>query len=349
MERANIDMLTLARSVEPALNAVNDKVLWNQLIMWLFRGIKHQSLHAKFKKLCGKQVNTLAVTQAITSKGAIIRQYKLWLFFVVKKQMGYEEAAALAEQWGVHGEDVASFSTCCQRTTLVYLRQLGRKYAALTSDKFGRICEEIVLAVRDTARKFVYVKMRFIDRHQRTGLTLEDMESETIEHGLQKLMLQYPVIQSKLHAINIVKHVVRNHGLNLIQKYTRIKNNVMVAADGAQTRVLDVNNLPSEMQLAAPPSRETSDLYLDYKWLVHKFKDKRRTLLALLSGLYHRGFSAWLSTQGVQYPNDEFIDRTSPKRYLKMVKQWLAVPEEAFDAFMATVRTTFAPYQGRPA
>ncbi len=278
-----------------------------------------------------------------------MRGYKLWLFYVVKRKVPYEEAAALAERWGVSPQDVAAFSQFCQRPTLVNLTALGRKYAALTQERFDQICTSICPDLRATARKFVYVKLRFIANHQRTGMNLEDLESETVAHGLEKLLLQYPLIESKLHALNVARHVVRNHGLNLIQKYTRIKNNVMVAADGAQTLVLDVNNLPSEMQVAAPAQRETSDLYLDYKGLVHKFKDKRRTVLALLSGLYHKGFSDWLNTQGVQYPNDEFIDRTSPKRYLKMVREWVGVPEQAFNQFVDAVRTVFAPYQARVA
>lgn len=343
----DVDMLTLVRGVEPALAKVNDRVLWNNLVMWLFRGTNYLSLHARFKKLCGGKVDTLAVTQAISSKGRIVREYKLWLFYVVKKQMPYKEAVALAKEWGVHEGDVTSFALCCQKTTMLYLRQLGRKYAALTSDKFGRICGDIVTAVRTTAKKFVYVKMRFVDRHQRTGLTLEDFENETIEQGLQKLMLQYPLIQSKLHAINIVKHIVRNHGLNMIQKFTRQKNSALVAAEGTQSRVLDISNLPVDMQPEAPSVRETSDLYLDYKHVMYKYRDKRRTLLALLSGLYHKGFSDWLSSKGIAYANDELIDRVQPKRYLKLAREWLGVSDDAVTKFLNAVRNLFAPYQAR--
>lgn len=342
-------ILDIVREVAPDLERVSDKQLYNSLVMWMFRGLSYVGLNARLKKLAGCKIPTNDIVERLNESGDIMKSYKLWMFYVVHFKCDERKAAALAKRWNVQDGNMNLFRMV-QRPTMVYLKRLATQYPALSVEKLNEYEDEIVRKVRSTARKFVWVKMRFIADHQRTGDELPDFEQATIEKGLQGLRLQYPIVQSKLHAINIVKHIVRNTGLNMIQKFTRLKNNALIPAEGTQSRILDVNNLPADMVPEAPQVRETTDLYMDFKKVMHKWTDKRRTLLGLLAGLHSVKFSNWLrDVKGIATPNDELIDRVNPSRYMTLCREYIDVAGDLVDRFLTTVRSMLQPYQVRTA
>lgn len=339
-------ILAIAREAAPELNAVDDKALYNALLMWLFRGLNYNALGSKLSKAAKTTIRTNDVTNALKAKGYVIKQYKVWLFYIVKHNMGYVEAAALARKWEIHDEDVRLF-TLVQVNTLAYLKRLAREYVALTMDSFNRVCNHIITETCKGTRRFAWAKLRFIERHQRTGLDLDDLVGEMEEKGIQGMMLMYPLIQTKTHAVNIVKRVIRNTGLNLIQKFTRKKNSALTATKegGNESRVLDIDNLPIESIPAAEPDRKTSDLFLDFKRLMTVYKGGRRIMLGLLAGLHNVKFSKWLAdVKGIATPNDELIDRLQPARYMELCREFMGVSVDACTRFINVVRQTLKVY-----
>lgn len=339
-------ILAIAREAAPELNTVDDKVLYNSLLMWLFRGLNYNALGSKLSKAAKTTVRTNDVTNALKSKGYVIKQYKVWVFYIVKHNLGYTEALALANKWGIHFDDVRAF-VLIQPTTLAHLKRLAKKYVALSMESFNRTCEHIIRETYKSTRRFAWAKLRFIGNHQRAGVDLDDLSSDMEEKGIQGMMLMYPLIETKTHAINIVKRIIRNTGMNLIQKYTRKKNAALTANSEGQneSRVLDIDNLPVDSIPAAEPDRKSSDLFLDFKRLLTKYTGGKRIFLSLLSGIHSAKFSLWLAeVKGIATPNDELIDRLQPSRYMDLCREYMKLTKETCDRFIGTIRDTLKAY-----
>lgn len=339
-------ILDIVREAAPELVEVDDKALYNAMVNWLFRGLNYAGLSARLCKLAKCKVRTNDVVRAVSDKGYVIKDYKLWIFLIVKKRYTEQQARALADKWGISQDDVSLFKLT-QVGTLAYLKRLAKEYKALTLQKFDEVCTWIMQETKASTGRFAWAKLRFISNHQRTGLDLDDLTGEMRAKGMQGLMLMYPLIDTRLHALNIVKRTIRNTGLNLIQKYVRKKNTALEAKTegGHQSRVLDIDNLPVADIPAAEPDRHSSDLFLDYKKLMERYKGGRRVLLGLLSGLFSTSFTQWLNDEkGINTPNDELIDRIPAHRYLLLCREYLGVCETACERFLSVVKGILKPY-----
>ena len=109
------------------------------------------------------------------------------------------------------------------------------KYSALTLQKYEKEIEEILEKVDVYTNVFIYRKLRFIYQNIDNSLTHEDLKTELLYQGIKNVFTVYPVIDNRLHALNICKRAVQNHGLNLISRMTCLKRvNTIQLEDGSR-------------------------------------------------------------------------------------------------------------------
>ncbi len=313
--------------------------------MYLFRGLNYKAFAARLQKLCvvGHKPNIRAITEAIAQNGSVLRNLKVWIFYVVKNRVDYRKANTLAEQWSIPAQDVLEFSNI-NRTTLAYLRKLSRQFKALTLERLDQSVVTIVHDIRDWLGKFVSRKLRFVIQSQ--GLHRHDVENELLYKGVQGLYAMYPCVQTSLHAKNVVKRVIHNQGINMIHHFTTQKvGRLLRDATGTfSARVIALDG--AQLANAVAPNT-TSDLALDLARSMRGFKPKQRSFVELLCGAYSKEFTDWLVSVGGYSvdTNEELLDRLKPKRYIDLALRWLGIDAEAGARFLQHLQTLFTPYR----
>lgn len=276
------------------------------------------------------------ITEALFSCGELVKNHKLWLFYVVKNKLDYPTALKLGRQWGVQLVDVRMLPLLTTQT-MSYLRRLAKKFPALTLEKFD---EAIVAIMRDTKvwlGKFVSKKLRFIVESQ--GLHRDDIEFELLSKGIQGLMVMYPCVETFLHATNVVKRVMHNQGINLIYHYTTQKAG-RLTKDGSgsfHSRVIALQDGYMKFEIDHDP-----ELRMDFGLAIHRYEGKRRQFLELLSGVYSAEFTAFLVSNGHKVEsNEDLLGRSDVDKYIRLALEYLEVSVESGQKFLCSLRAQF--------
>lgn len=311
-------------------------------MLYLFRGLNYKTYGTRLKKLSDSAtVNVRAITDALSQSGEAIKILKVWLFYVVKNKLDYERSSKLAVKWGVSACDVQAF-TAISRTAMAHMRRLSAKFAALTLEKLDANIARIVQETATWRGKFVSRKLRFIIQSQ--GMHRHDIESELIYKGIQGLMMMYPCVETYLHAVNVVKRVVHNQGINMIHHYTTQKMG-RLTQDGAgafHSKVISLDE--AQLNLLVAPET-SSDLRIEVHRLIERYQGKRRKFVELLCGAYCPEFTKWLIELGYKLEtNEELMDRVKSDDYVKLALRWLEVSVEAGKKFLEKLRMQFSAY-----
>lgn len=294
-------------------------------------------------KLCDGKPNIRAITDMLSRSGGVIKNLKVWVFYIVKKRLTqHADRRKLAKQWDVPLRDVNAFARIT-RPTLQYLQKLARKYAALTLEKLDNQIVQITNDTRTWLGKFVSRKLRFVIQSQ--GMERHDIEGQLRYKGIQGLLNMYPCVETSLHATNVVKRVMHNQGINMIKHYTTQKNGrLQVDGNGAfQARVISIDNVSKTR--AGDDSTEANDLKLDANRLLSSYSGKRRRFLELLCGNYCPQFTDWLLDAGYKIEtNEELADRLKQKDYSKLALNFLGVEPDAGERFLKKLSVIMKPY-----
>lgn len=316
--------------------------MYNAALLYIFRGLNYRTFGAKVSKLTDTKPNVRAITDALSKSGEVIKNLKVWVFYVVKHKIEYKASMKLARQWGVPLKDVHAFSRV-NRTALAYLRKLGRKYGALSLEKLDSNIVSIINETKTWLGKFVSRKLRFVIQSQ--GLHRNDIEHELVYKGIQGLLMMYPCVDTYLHATNVVKRVIHNQGINMIHHYTTQKAG-RLTKDGAgafHSKVISLDEAQLNV-ISAPESN--SDLRIELSRVLDKYQGKRRKFIELLCGAYCPTFTTWLvKDAGYKIEtNEELLDRLQSKDYIKLALQHLGISLTSGKTFLETLKTQFAIY-----
>ena len=315
--------------------------MYNATLMYMFRGYNYRTYGARVAKLSGVKPNVRAITEAMSRNGNVVKNLKIWVFYVVKHKLDYKASLKLARQWDVPLCDVRAFGRV-NRATLTHLRKLARKFAALTLEKFDSNIVSIINETKTWMGKFVSRKLRFVIQSQ--GMHRNDIEHELVFKGIQGLLMMYPCVETYLHATNVVKRVIHNQGINMIHHYTTQKvGRLQVDGAGAfHSKVISLD----EAQLNTIAAPETSnDLKIELNRALTKYSGKRRRLIELICGAYCPEFTAFLTNTGYKVEtNEELLDRLAGKDYIALALKHLNVSIKAGQKFLRELREQFGPY-----
>lgn len=314
-------------------------------MMYLFRGINMKTLKQKLAKVHGPDVDERAIIETLTRNGQVLRNYKLWLMYVVANRVDHKEARRLAVEWHVEPTELESLKVLSV-VTIKYMRGLSKKYKVMTLPEFERAVNTIATdpALRTWLGKFVYRKLRFI--YTSNGFDKSDLTSELLMRGLQGLMLMYPIVSSMLHAVNIVKRRARQSGLNMIDYYTTAKSGRLARrADGSFESVVVSYEHGDAIDPMAASRNEDSSLLIDVRNTVGRYAGKARVFLETLSGNYSPDYLEWLSNKFV-HCQPENIDRMPTAKQLRLVTEYLKLPESTTASILSAVRSDLQAYRG---
>lgn len=342
MDSISKDTLTdLVKQADPLLNVSDEVALYNATLMYLFRGFNYRTYGARVAKLTEVKPNVRAITDAMSRSGSVVKNLKVWVFYVVKHKLDYKASLKLARKWDVSLRDVRAFGRI-HRTVLAHLRKLAKQFNALTLEKLDGNIVSIMNETKTWMGKFVSRKLRFVIQSQ--GLHRNDIEHELVFKGIQGLLMMYPCVQTYLHATNVVKRVIHNQGINMIHHYTTQKvGRLQVDGAGAfHSKVISLD----EAQLNTIVAPETSnDLKIELGRALTKYSGKRRRFIELICGAYCPEFTTFLAETGYKLDtNEELLDKLPSKDYMALALQHLNVSIKSGQAFLKELRAQFAPY-----
>lgn len=331
--------------MEPLLEKADVSELYNTLVQYIFRSLNYRSFGARLTKLAGGQrPNVKAVVEALSKSGLIMKTLKCWILYSVKNKLGVRDTTVLAKQWGLTPYDASALTTRLQTRTLMYLKQLCRKYSALTPDMMDKHVISIKEDVKTWLGKFVSKKLRFI--YQSQGLERGMIESELFCRGIQGLYQMYPCVDSYLHAVNVVKRVIHNQGINMIHHYTTEKMGRLVRDDKGlfTARVVGLDEAQLNF-IAAPP--DVSDIGLDLRRMRGQYTGKKRTFLELLCGTYDEAFTAFLrdTTHPTLDTNEELLEKLPTNTYMELILAFLKVSVAQGQQFLVDLRFRLNDYK----
>lgn len=216
--------------------------------------------------------------------------------------------------------------------------------------------------------KFVYKKHKFItDSH--FDLSPLDLAGELRVYALQDVLRQFPTIHHNLHAVNVAKRTIKNHGQNMCKKYgidstKAVQNRHCLHArtpDGgfiSNKISLDIfgseSNGPSEVSVyvgldggIGTTERGTSFITdsLDVRNLKRKFRGQSHIFISLISGKYNPLFSQWLMHKGLsKKANDELFDFSLSRninRYIEYARRFCTLTKDRASFIIDTIKQDF--------
>lgn len=336
------------------LTGIAQRRCCSAVIGYLFRA---KNLRALVQTLSNETGQRQSIKVAVFQNGYLLKNVKLWLFYCYRHKIASnsiflgEEAAVAASKFEILSEDIVLLDIIDQETDKV-LRRYARKYKALTLEKLDATLVRIFQEIRTWCHKFIFRKLRFVMTSQ--SMTVHDIEYELIGKGIQGLMQMYPLVESFLHAVNIIKRTLHNHGINIITSYTHQKRaRVLKGADStfysntvsydAIQSVVDATN--SEF-IEGP---RNDDLKMDVENLCKKLPHKKRYCVRLLSGYECPLFTDWLRSLGKirnnAGSNAELQERLPALDYMRLIFEYLKVPFEKGMAFIRRLKDLFDPYR----
>lgn len=185
--------------------------------------------------------------------------------------------------------------------------------------------------LKDYIGRYISKKMTFLIKSY--GVSRHDLEFELLVAALFALHKKYPYYESSLHAINTVKSTIIHKGIDLINHYTRKKNQRLKQnSDGTfeavnvDCAVLQMLEAPQEFDLRYKDERSS------LRSLQDRMNDKGALFISLARGDFNSDFSDYLGMNNVECAERNY------SVYLKKIHRYLNVDESQSEKFFAKLR-----------
>ena len=322
---------------EPELAGVSVVDLVDTLTLWMFRGLSSKALSARLSALAGAHVPSVRVTRKLKNCGELL-WYKVFIAYCFKHKLSMAQANVLLSKWDLPDSFILGYMLL-KRKTASWIKRSVQDQECLDPAAVRKRIDAYVEHLSPWLGRFVNAKLRFIAMTQRVGLTTKDLGNDLWVEALKSFALTYPVFESQLHAINVLKRTMHNSGINLIKHYTRKKNSGTLQEGGMNvSRIRDIADAYA-LEAEVP----SIDAIVDVRRVTDYYCGRKKAMLDALSGKFLRAFSTWLNSNG-RPDNDELYDKLAPEKYFKLVVAWLGVRIERAQAFIRVVQRKLAPY-----
>ncbi len=180
--------------------------------------------------------------------------------------------------------------------------------------------------------RFISKKMQFLISGS-YGISRHDIETELIEAALFALSKKYPYYESELHYVNTMKAAIAHKGIDVINHYTRKKNQRLRANSDGMFEAVNVDcevlkNLeaPQDFSLRYKEEKET------LRSLQNQMNDKGALFISLARGDFSSDFSDYLGMNNVDYAERNY------NLYLRKIHKYLSIDECQSNKFLAKIR-----------
>ena len=341
------------------------------VLLYLFRGISSVELTYILKDYLGQNISVLVFRRVLLGTGYILRNIKGYLYTLAVKGAftSRKNALPVARSFHVREEDIilGKYINSCdslQRLLLDYYNERG--YKCLSFRYFTRALNQIAEGTQDYTAKFVYRKLRFV--YQSNGMEAADFTNDFIAKGIQSVLVMYPCVDGRLHALNIAKQAIHNHGINTILKYTsKSRQTLRKELDGCfSSRKISLDLLQSSrlsngdsyiangldghiemLDYRSQVNRDKQELEIAVNQLMRGVSSKQRKAMRLLMGEYCPRFSHWLHTEKkIKMDNVDYyhrlLGRDSLHLFVNNAFIFLGVGPEEGEAFLQKLRNACA-------
>lgn len=312
-----------------------DKVLQTS-VNYLFRFINTKEFKTNLAKLNLDKKEIIKSQRSITTKGVLTKDLKLYL---LQKAAGIKtlEIGELRKIYHVLEADQLSKIKKLSKNSILCKKEL----------------DSLILRALDACKpyvaKFVRKKMTFLIKTGRHDYA--EICSQLLLEGLQSLLFMYPRFESELHAINILKHSIKNIGQNYIETHTRQKRN-----DYADAHTLRVNSIyvPDTNNLITMDNEddcteninEVSQLEVDVSEILTKSSGSNLAAIKLLMGEYDKDFTDYLNNNSVtKHSNDLYFEQCNTERYIAYVFKYLNFSKDEGASLLKVLRKKLKTYK----
>lgn len=278
----------------------------------------------------------------LSDSGYLYKNVKLWLFYLLKNRVK-RLTLTDAHKFEVQTHDFVLFDLINYRTRNT-IKGWGKSYKSLTLRKMDSHLNRMAAdpTLQTWVSKFVYRKLRFIADSQSMELT--DLERELWLKGMSGLFMLYPRIENLIHATNIIKRVMHNHGMNMIKQYTHAKRSRLQRnADGTFS---SVNIDFALLDLETDDTTDLSDIQMDVHKVVKSVDGKEKSLLHILCGIgiEENRFYEYLNSIGIKSEPDTLIKRIGLWGFLKHAAQFLTMTFNGAVRFVKSLQYQLREY-----
>lgn len=243
--------------------------------------------------------------------GYISKNIKLWIWYVITKQLSKKKAINMMVDFKIKEEDEYLIYIAKKYLNKNLIR-LSKKYKAHTLKEFDKIIADVLEDIDSYTKKFAFRKLSFIVSDG--GQSLEDIVMELKYWGIYTIILQYPQIDDMDHCLNLCKCGIHNHGINIIKHASNMSNNVLIRNKEDNTfsslKVSIEESFIKENSLdhSVDTNTKTHNRMFVSK-ILKSYSGKRNKFLSLMSGVYSERFSDYLTKVGYIENNDELYDK----------------------------------------
>lgn len=216
------------------------------------------------------------------------------------------------------------------------LKQISRTYningcRALDLNEYAQLEQTVIKVLIPYIGKFISKKMMFLIKSY--GLSRHDLQGELLCKCLSTLARKYPYYESTLHAINTVKSSVHNAGIDLINQYTRQKNQRLLKnKDGTfEQRNVDYSTLVTVVA-PEPFAMRHRDERSSLSALQKRMNKRGALFITLAKGEYNKPFSDYLGLDNTIACEQNY------RSYLKNIKQYLNVNNKQVEQWFDKLR-----------
>lgn len=333
------------------------------VILFIFRAINASQFTKHLKEVYNLDSKAcLEVRTSINNNGYIMMHVKPYLFKCFKEDIQEKKKyMPIAVKYGVKEKD-AQLVKYMDRDVYEKLDPL-KEYMALSPMKLKHFMEKNYKTLYTYTSKYVYRKMRFLFSSA-NGVSDVDLIHDCILHGYMHLLLAYPKILKELHALNICKRAIHNHGMNIIRKMTSKSRNNFNIENGNEIRTVEYTEWIEHAHKKYQADHEDSATIYNavnidimnksmsslmcLQLINMQPTKKKKKILHIMMGLHHRGFSKWLQeSQFVRatdrMPNDDLADKLYVTErgihtYKRYVQEYIGITDVKLDKFLQKIK-----------
>lgn len=321
---------------------------------YLFRVCTATDLTKVLRGALGTDVKVIDFRRDLQN-GYFLKNVKLWIWRIVKQQHSPKKAARIMVRYGIQPEDMTLARVAMKHPVLSKkLRNLSARYRGHTLRQYESVLAQCLEDVHGYCTRFAIRKLRFLTFGGH--MSHEDLVLELKYYAIYGMLLQYPVVETRLHLTNVGKRAAHNFGINLIQQqttqgrghlrqekdgsFTTVKVSRDASADGYLHHINQTADITGNSDNAGERAPDFYDR-VTVNTLLARHGGKKRVFLTLLTGHYDKKFSKYLNKQDLP-DNDLLMERLirqdTVNKYVDLVADFLDVSPYQTQVFMNQLR-----------
>lgn len=255
------------------------------------------------------------IRRDLTSNGYLVKNIKLWLYQVVVSNVWCNGPAIqkLAARYRIRLQDQTLVSYLRTSDMLLdgLLAYKLKGHRSVTLEGFDHFFAQHFRQLHTYCMKFVHKKFKFLFHME--GYSAEDYTLTLLSSAVQGLLIQFPKVDTSLHALNIMKTCIHNTGINYIKSAVAGGRNMYDRnVDGTFScrkvsyELLAIDNTGGKDDFKVThqsglDGRRDNALFLrmSINQLMERADKREKRLLRLLIGKENRKFTEFLRNEGV--------------------------------------------------